>query len=624
MTRPVLVDTTTSSHARLRPVPLDAVTLHDGFWAARLRQNREVILPSQFPILEETGRLDNFRRAAGRVAKPFQGYYYNDSDVYKWLEGAIWALATGDNPELAQQVETVVGLIVDAQAPDGYLNTYYTFERADQRWSNLRDKHELYCAGHLIQAAAAHKRVTGSDRLLDVARRFADLICETFGPERPGTSGHPEIEMALVELARVTGDARYLEQAAYFVAARGHDVIGGRAYHVDHAPFREMTRLTGHAVRAVYLCAGVADLVAETGDAGLQETLERLWDQMAAYQVYVTGGIGARHSGEAFGADYELPNARAYAETCAGIALVMWAWRMLALTGDAVYADMLERALYNAALPGISLDGFSYFYDNAFQDDGSRRRRSWYSCACCPTNIVRLLATAPAYLYATSETAIWVHGYAAGEVRLALPSVGAATLTQHTRYPWDGEVTLMVAGEGAFEVRLRIPGWCTGDAALEVNGAPWPGDLTPGTYVTLQRVWQPGDRIDLQLPMPVVAVAAHPYVLEDTGRVALMRGPLVYALEGVDHPGVDLRDVAVAQETFEATHAPDLLGGVTVLHGTGVVVPPAAAWSDRLYRPATPEPAPTGRPVDILAIPYYAWANRAPGQLQVWIKRPGP
>ncbi len=632
MKTPILLDPC-RTRAQLQPAPLTAVTLKDEIWAARRARNLDVTLPSQYRLLEETGRIDNFRRAAGREALPFRGRVYNDSDVYKWLEAASWMLATDEAPALAEMVATVVAAIEGAQAADGSLNTYYTFERADDRWANLRDHHELYCAGHLIQAAIAHHRATGEDRLLNVARRFADLICDTFGKQgeangqRPGAPGHPEIEMALIELARLTGESRYREQAAYFLNARGRGLLGGRAYYVDHVPFREMTRLAGHAVRALYLCAGAADLYTETGEAALRETLDRLWEMMVARQMYITGGVGSRHSGESFGAPFELPNARAYAETCAGIGVVMWAWRMLQLGGDPRYADVMERALYNAVLPGISLDGEHYFYDNPLavppENATSARRRDWFICACCPTNIARLLAMIPGYIYSVEEAGVWVHLYAANAAQLTLPDGREIALIQRTRYPWSGQITVEVLSAGEFSLWMRVPGWSDDDVALTVNGLPWEGPVTPGTYVQIHRAWQPGDAVCLHLPMDVHRMAAHPYALKNTGRVALMRGPVLYCLEQVDHPAdVDLRDVTLTPATkFSPAFEPSLLGGVQVLRASAETTPPAPAWANRLYRPkSVGKGTSAGQAVDLMAVPYIAWANRAPGAMQVWLK----
>jgi DUF1680 family protein len=620
----LVVDTSHSPHARLRPVPLAAVTFTDAFWAPRRRINREVTLPAQYRLLGETGRIDNFRRVAGKKDVSFQGLFFNDSDVYKWLEAAAWTLATDPDPALARDADTAIAEIADAQQPGGYLDTYFTFEKATERWSNLRDMHELYCAGHLFQAAVAHHRASGNDRLLAVACRLADHICATFGPaeegRRPGVGGHPEVEMALVELARETGDYKYLRQAQYFVDARGRGLIGGSPYHQDHRPFRELERMTGHAVRAVYLNCGAADLYAETGETALRATLDRLWTNMTTRQMYASGGIGPRYEGEAFGKDYELPNQRAYAETCAAIGNVMWNWRMLALEGDARYTDVLELALYNGVLSGLSLDGQTYFYQNPLADDGSHRRTPWFDCACCPPNIARLLASLPGYFYSLSAEGVWTHLYAQGAARLALLDGRPITLTQRTRYPWEGEIAIKVEGAGEFSLFLRIPAWCERGAALEVNGRPFTGALVPGAYAEVRRAWQPGDIVHLSLLMPVRRVECHPYAAENVGRVALMRGPLLYCAEGADNPGLDLRDILLpADSEITATYRPDLLGGVVVLRSQAEIVPPDEGWQGQLYRTAAVS-AVTRRPGEVTAIPYYAWANRTPGLLWVWLR----
>lgn len=625
--RAVVVDTSRSRYARLRPVPLTAIKLTDAFWAPRRRANREVTLPAQYRLCEETGRIDNFGRAAGKKDVPFQGvYFFNDSDVYKWLEAVAWTLATDEDPTLLQMAEATIAEIADAQQPNGYLDTYFTFDKAAERWTNLRDMHELYCAGHLIQAAIAHHRATRSDRLLSVAQRLADHVCEVFGPakegKRPGTPGHEEIEMALVELARETGRPEYRQQAQFFLDVRGRGLIGGSAYHQDHKPFRELDRMAGHAVRAVYLNAGAADLYAETGETALRVALDRLWDNMTARQIYVSGGIGSRYEGEAFGRDYELPNERAYAETCAAIGSVMWSWRMLALGGDARYADALELTLYNGVLAGLSLDGQSYFYRNPLAGDGTHRRQPWFDCACCPPNVARLLASLPGYFYSLSDEGIWVHLYAAGAARLPLADGRAVGLTQHTRYPWDGEVVIEIEGESTFALMLRVPGWCEEGATLEINGRPFDGTLVPGSYARVHRTWRRGDAARLNLPLPVRRVECHPYVAGNAGRVALMRGPLLYCVEQADNPAMDLRDLLLPGDAgFSTRFRPDLLSGVVVLQGQAQVIPPGAAWSDRLYRTVRPAAVKTeSQPVEVMAIPYYAWANREPGAMQVWLQ----
>ncbi len=620
-----VVNTSRSPHARLRPVSLTEVTLSDGFWAPRLRLNREVTLPAQHRILEETGRIDNFRRASGKKAIEFQGFFFNDSDVYKWLEAVAWSLAREDDPALTRLMEAVIDEVAAAQQPDGYLNTFFVLDKAAERWTNLFAMHELYCAGHLIQAAVAHHRVTGSNRLLEIARRFADLICDTFGPpelgKQPGTCGHPEIEMALIELARETGEARYREQAQYFIDVRGQGLLGKADYCQDHRPFRKLRAMAGHAVRAVYLNAGATDLYIETGETALGEALNALWHNMTTRRLYITGGIGARHSGESFGNDYELPNEKAYAETCAAIASVMWNWRMLQVSGDACYADLMEITLYNGVLAGISLDGMSYFYVNPLADGGLHRRQPWYECACCPTNIVRILSTLPAYLYSVSEAEVWVHLYVAGRADLRLPDGRTIELMQHTQYPWEGDVTLEVTGEGTFSVLMRIPAWCEDGAMLTVNGQPIEGDLIPGAYAEIRRAWQPGDTVHLALPMPVRCMECIPHVADNVGRVALMRGPLVYCVEGVDHPGADLDSLVLLPEAgFAHVFQPDLLGGVVIVQGYAGIAPPDEPWGDRLYRRVDPAPSQLQPTIRLTAIPYYAWANREPGPMRVWLR----
>ena len=635
---PVVVDNSKSRYSRLRPLSLGDVRLLDGVLESRRRVNREATLPSQYDHLEQTGRLDNFRRAAGKLDAPFRGVYFNDSDVYKWLEAAAWTLTSDPDPELERMMNAAIREIEDAQQPDGYLNTYFTFEKASERWTDLTHKHELYCAGHLIQAAVAHHRATGSQRLLNVARRFADHICDTFGPEeegkRLGTDGHEEIELALVELYRDTGDRTYLDQAQFFVDLRGHGLLGGRTYHgvhgllggreyhQDHKPLREMREMVGHAVRAIYLNAGAADLYAEMGDPTLLEALEQMWHNMTTRRMYVSGGIGSRYEDEAFGEDYELPNARAYAETCAAVGSVMWNWRMLTIDGDARYADLLEHTLYNAALPGLSLDGHSYFYQNPLSDSGAHRRSPWFGVACCPPNVARLLASLPGYLYGVSDHGIWVHLYAEGTAEVSLDNDRTVVLRQRTQYPWDGDVEIEVNGESEFGLMLRIPAWCEEGGAIEINGDPFDGSASPGSYAEIRRAWRAGDKVRLSLPMPVRCVECHPYVAENAGRVAIMRGPLLYCVEQVDNPGLDLRDIVLpAEASFSVQYRPDLLSGVAVLKTLGEIIPPDEKWRERLYRRARPRTdAPQDTTVEVTTIPYYAWANREPGPMRVWLR----
>jgi uncharacterized protein len=624
----VAVDTTHSPHALLRPLPLEAVNLADGFLEPRRCINREVTLPSQYRHLEDTGRLDNFRRASGKTGGEYQGIYFNDSDVYKWLEAAAWTLADGPDPELERMVDAAITEVEDAQRPDGYLNTYFTFERAAERWTDF-DLHEMYCVGHLFQAAAAHYRATGSERLLDVARRFADHICGIFGPDegkRQAVDGHEEVEMALVELFRITGERRYLEGAQYFVDARGHGRLGRPyglhepSYSQDHKPLRDQSEVVGHAVRALYLYSGAADVYAETGEPALLQALDRLWENMTTRRMYVRGGLGSRYEGEAFGRDFELPNERAYTETCAAIGSVMWNWRMLGFEGEARYADLIEHTLYNAVLPGVSLDGQHYFYQNPLADDGSHRRQPWFGCACCPPNVARLLASLPGYFYGTSEGAVWVHLYADGAATIELGGNRTIRVRQRTRYPWDGTVEIQVEGEGEFALMLRVPAWCEGPA-VEVNGESVDAKISPGSYMEIRRAWSPGDTITLHLPMPVRRIECHPYVAENAGHVALMRGPLLYCAEQADNPDVDLPDLVLDGKEPAARFEPDLLGGVVVVQAEARAAAPDDGWEDRFYRGVHHHEGDARTHTTwVTAIPYYAWATREPGAMRVWLR----
>lgn len=624
-----VVDISKSPNVKLRPVSLTEVALHDAFWAPRLKVNEEVTIPTQYPNLQD--RLDNFRRVSGK--KPdlnFEGIYFNDSDVYKWLEAASWVLARGENLDLKAMVDEAIEEVRGAQREDGYLNTYFALERENERWTNF-DLHEMYCAGHLFQAAVAHYRATGETSLLDIATRFADHICDTFGPEAEGkleaVDGHEEVKLGLVELYRATGERRYLEQAYFFIEARGKGLLKrpyghfNPEYAQDHLPIREMPAVVGHAVRMIYYTAGVTDVYSELGDEGYLGALERLWDNMTLKRMYVSGGLGSRYEGEAFGKDYELPNERAYTETCAAVASVMWNYRMLALAGDARYADLMEWTLYNAVLPGLSLDGQHYFYENPLADDGRHRRQAWFGCACCPPNVARLLASLPGYVYSAEDNTLWVHLYASGTLQTTLPSGQAVALEQHTRYPWNGEVTFKLQSAGDFALKLRVPVWAEG-ATVKVNGEA-AQNVKAGSYTELRRSWAAGDTIRLELPMKTRYIEAHPYHFEVAGRVALARGPILYCAEGLDQSVEDVRDLELphSPEIFEAVNVGEL-GGVTLLKTEAAVSPPAGA--DYLYRTATDaEPERGHETTTLTAVPYLSWANRDASPMQVWLRRQG-
>lgn len=622
-------------HHHLSPVPISAVTLADTFWAPRLALNREVTLASQYDHCESTGRVDNFRRVSGRKECQFQGIYFNDSDIYKLLEAMAYTLATTpDDQQVLKMTSALIDEVAAAQDVNGYLNTYFSLERKDQRWTNLRDMHELYCAGHLIEAAVAHFDATGTRSLLDVACRLADHICDTFGPvesgKREGACGHEEIELALISLYRVTGEKRYLVQARYFIDAHGASPTAmyfpsanapwwdfDRRYHQDHVKFTDLHEVTGHAVRMMYYSCGAADVYAETGDETWRTALEKQWDNMTQRRMYVNGALGARWAGEAFGGDWELPD-RAYGETCAAIGSIMWNKRMLQIDGDARYADVIELQLYNAMLPGLSLDGSHYFYQNLLSNDGTHRRQPWFGCACCPPNIARLLASLTGYFYSADADSVWVHLYARGNAQFTMDG-GIVELRQETTYPWDGDIALTVdkAPSTLKSMRVRIPAWADG-ATVEVNGGPsQPAEA--GTYFKIERSWTAGDTVRIHLPMSPRYLAADPRVYGSDSRLALARGPIVYCLEQADFDAdIDVRDISISPDAaVDVVATPDSLGGVVALETTGRVID-RSAWENTPYPIAT---STTYRPetVKVRAIPYYAWANRNPGPMTVWI-----
>jgi uncharacterized protein len=642
-TAPV-VDTTDSPYALLRPVGVGSVRVHDGFWQPRLERNRTQTLPAQQLQCETTGALDNFRRAAGLLEAPFQGRYYSDSDVYKWVEAAAWSLASGPDPALSAQLDDLAKLFAAAQDDDGYLNTYFSVDRTAERWTDLEVLHEMYCLGHLTQAAVAHHRATGQRSLLDVATRACDHVFAKFTPgQTPGACGHPGLEMALVELYRTTGETRWLRLAAWQLESRGKGVLGGGEYLLDHAPLRAQDFVTGHAVRALYLYAAAADVVLETGDQDLLAVVERLWADLSRHKTAVTGGVGARWDGESFGDAYELPD-RAYNETCAAIAHIFLAWRLLLLTGDGTYREAVETALYNGVLPGLSASGTEYFYQNPLADAGRHRRRPWFPCACCPPNIARLLASLPGYAYTTSDDGVWVQLYLGSTADLRLADGTAVRLQQRSELPWQGRVDIIIEVDQprAFTVYLPEPSWA-GDVTLRVGDEVVRPERVGG-YLAVRRTWQPGDTIRVELDLPVRLLSAHPRVASAHGRVAVTRGPLVYCVEQADHPGVDVADLGLTGHE-RWTPVVDLLGvgspGSTAGGPTegsaggstgGSAGGPAGALvtlttigralettGTPLHRPYDAEATVPSRDVEITAIPYYAWANRVPGPMRVFL-----
>src|SRR4051794_17041827 len=479
------IDATSSPRAVLRTLPADAVTLEGGIWERRQSVNRDSALPHGFRMLEQAGNFENLGIAAGRCQGAYRGPVFMDSDVYKWIEAAAFELARRPSSQLEALVDRAIDAIEPAQREDGYLNSYYTVAEPGRRWIDFGHGHELYCAGHLFQAAVAHRRATGSDRLLNVASRFADHIDATFGPgKRTATPGHPEIETALVELYRETGERRYLALAGFLVDNRGRGWLGpshrygGSAYFQDRVPVREASELEGHAVRALYLTAGVADVYLETGEQALLDAVERQWHDMVSRKLYITGGVGSRHLAEAFGKPYELPNELAYCETCAAIASIMWCWRMLLITGESRFADLAERTLYNAVLSGVSLDGELYFYVNPLADNGEtenlhrggRSRKPWHNVACCPPNVMRLVASLGHYAATRDDDGLQIHQYGAAMIAADLPSAGTIGLRIESQYPWDGAIRVEVeeGGTAPWSLNLRIPAWAE-DAVVHVN-----------------------------------------------------------------------------------------------------------------------------------------------------------
>jgi len=630
------------SRAALRPATADITA---GFWHTRREVNSRVSIPQGPALLESAGNLHNLRLAAptpealsdAAAEGGFRGAYpFVDTDVYKWLEAAAWQLAReadGDEPkayeaDLKGHVDRITALVAAAQQPDGYLNTWFQLVKGGERYQDLRWGHELYCAGHLIQAAVAHHRSTGQTELLDVARKFADHVDSVFGPPgsgRPidGIDGHPEVETALVELYRETGERRYLDLAAYFVDRHGHGLLGGEAYCQDRVPVREATNVEGHAVRQLYLLAAATDLATETDDPELRAAAERLWHAMTTTKTHLTGGLGAHHEEEDFGDPYELPNERAYCETCAAIASIQWSWRMALLTGEARYSDLIERTLYNGFLAGVSLDGERWLYVNPLQvrdghtdpgGDQSARRTHWFRCACCPPNVMRLFASLEHYLAGSDDDGLRIHQYVTGAY-----SGDGITVRCATDYPWHGTIALTVeeTPAGPWTLSLRIPQWCR-EFRARCGTQTYDGPVSDG-WLRLERTWAPGDQVVLELALEPRLTAADPRVDAVRGCVAIERGPLVYCLEQVDHPGGGLDDIVLdTTRPLAVKHRPDLLGGVTtvVAAGSRRGIPDAGWWP---YAPAEDSPRPGGEPVELTAVPYYAWANREDGGMRVWL-----
>jgi len=628
---------------RYSPVPFNEVNVEGNFWRERLHTVLTRTIPSQYRQLESHGLLESLKvpqppppLRIPRSRHNFTTQIFWDSDVGKWIEAASYALSHRRDATIEAEIDEITEWLAKAQLPDGYLNCWYIGREVDKRWTNLRDNHELYCAGHMLEGAIAYFRATGRRRLLDIMEKYVDHIATVFGPgpdQKHGYPGHQEIELALIKLYHLTGDKRRLDLAAYFINERGRQPHYFEAeaearnegpndfwqktfeYNQSHKPVREQDKVVGHAVRAMYMYTAMADLAADLGDPALKRACEVLWEDATARRMYVTAGLGPAAANEGFTTDYDLPNDTAYAETCASVALIFWAQRMLNLDLDGKYADALELALYNGALSGLSRDGEHYFYQNPLESDGTHTRWEWHPCPCCTMNVSRLVASVGGYFYSAgpNEIAVHLYGGASTTVDVGGNKVG---LREESNYPWSGAIRIQVDPEAPadFTLKLRIPGWAR-HATLKLNGETVDvGANSKDGYVAIRRTWSKGDAVALDLPMPVERIYAHPNVRADIGRVCLKRGPFVYCAEQADNTVPVPRVRLPRNAGVEAVEKGDLFDGVVTLVASGRAAR-IDDWDDHLYRPDPP----LDEPAKWTAIPYFLWNNREPGSMMVWI-----
>ncbi len=624
----------------IQPVPFTQVKVEKGFWFDRMETNRTVTIPYALKLCEETGRIKNFAIAGGSEKGDFcSKYYFDDSDVYKVIEGASYALMLKPDKELENQLDKIISLISSAQEKDGYLYTVRTmgshkFERVTgpSRWLNEEGSHELYNLGHLYEAAVAHSMATKKKTLLNVALKSADLVCNVFGSGKISLpSGHQEIEIGLVKLYRVTGKEKYLKLAKFLLDMRGNYVNGRKSwgeYNQDHKPVIEQDEAVGHAVRAGYMYSGMADVAALTGDKDYLKALDKIWNNVAGKKLYLTGGVGASGSWEGFGKNYDLPNASAYNETCASIANVFWNHRMFLLSGDAKYLDVMERTLYNALLSGISMKGNSFFYPNPLESFGTHERAAWFDCACCPTNVTRFISSVANYMYAVKGNELFVNLFTNNETEIKLNN-GKVNLQQRTNYPWDGKIVIVVSPnrrEEKFSLNIRIPGWAQNEAIasdlykfidqpeekidLSVNGKPVKLKIENG-FAVISRNWKAEDIVELSLPMEIKRIAANENVEADKGRIAIQRGPIVYAAEWVDNKDGYIRNILLNDNSkLIEEYKPELLNGVEIIKGNVFG-----------YKLADDKKTLIHTEQGFTAIPYYSWAHRGKGEMSVWLAR---
>ncbi|MFA5326408.1 MAG: glycoside hydrolase family 127 protein [Prolixibacteraceae bacterium] len=623
---------------KIQGVPFNEVKISDQFWVPKIETNRTVTIPASFAKCEETGRVENFVKAAKKEGEFGTTFPFDDTDIYKIIEGASYSMSVHPDPKLDRYVDSLIVLVGKAQEPDGYLYTARTIDplhphkwSGNERWVQESVlSHELYNSGHLFEAASAHYQATGKRNFLDIALKNADLLDQVFGPgKRNDAPGHEIVEMGLVKLYRITGEKKYLDLAKFFIDSRGKENDPKKAYSQDHKPLVDQDEAVGHAVRAGYLYSGVADVAALTGDSAYLAAIDKIWDNMVSKKLYITGGIGARHQGEAFGDNYELPNLTAYNETCAAIANVYWNYRMFLLHGDAKYIDVLERSLYNGVISGIGLDGKTFFYPNPLECDMHFKfnsgetldRQPWFDCSCCPTNICRFLASVPGYIYAQGNNSLYVNLFAQSSSTLQLNKKLPVTISQETKYPWDGQVKISVSPENTsqFALCLRIPGWAenqvvpsnlysfitpeTDSVSVTINGEKFQFKTEKG-YAVIDREWKQGDVVNYNIPMSIRRVEANKNVADDAGKVALERGPIVYCLEGIDN-GADLMKLALpdSSKLTESFNSGELSGIVTI-SGEAQIENGKKVTAQKFT-----------------AIPYFVWNNRGADEMKVWIPR---
>jgi len=615
-----------------QPVVFTDVLVDDEFWTSRIETNRKVSIPHAFKKCEETGRIDNFAIAGGLMEGEQRGSFpFDDTDPYKILEGASYSLSTHPDSILEKYLDELIVKIAAAQEDDGYLYTCRTNNSkklfnwyGQKRWSKLQGSHELYNMGHLYEAAIAHYQATGKRTLLDVAIKNADFLDTVFGPGKNETApGHQIIEMALVKLYQVTGQNKFLELAKFFLDTRGP---GDGEYSQAHKKVVDQAEAVGHAVRATYMYSGMADVAALTGDNSYLQAIDRIWQDVVTKKLYLTGGIGASGHGEAFGKAYQLPNATAYCETCAAIGNVFWNHRLFLLHGHSKYIDVMERTLYNGLISGVSLDGKAFFYPNPLESRGQHKRSSWFACACCPSNITRFIPSVPGYIYAHSADTLYVNLFISSSAAVKMEN-NTVRIKQQTQYPWEGLVKMTIEPDisAEFKICVRIPGWAQNrcvpsdlyhymsenseKVSLKINGKPHVLDIDKG-YTSIDRKWEKGDMVELNLPMPVRRVLSNDKVMDNTGKVALQRGPIVYCAEWPDNSGHALNLVLPDNVKLTTEHSSDMLNGITVIRGKAVSLSYDKDGETVLKKEQ-----------DFVAIPYYAWAHRGAGEMAVWLAR---